>query len=109
MTDNEIIHALINYAEKETTESSRRLIFDALDLMGRLIVERDKANLEIYKLENSLAISKKETKRYAARRAEAIKEFAERLKDTKFKHGNDYIIYAENIDNLVKEMIGENK
>jgi hypothetical protein len=37
-------------------------------------------------------------------RAEAIKEFAERLKDTKFKHGNDYVIYAENIDNLVKEM-----
>ena len=28
-------------------------------------------------------------------RAEAIKEFAERLKETKFKHDNDYIIYAE--------------
>ena len=28
-------------------------------------------------------------------RAEAIKEFGERLKETKFKHDNDYIIYAE--------------
>lgn len=37
-------------------------------------------------------------------RAEAVREFAERLKNTKFKHGNDYIIYAENIDNIVKEM-----
>ena len=40
-------------------------------------------------------------------RVKAIKEFADRLKETKFKHGNDYIIYADNIDNLVKEMIGE--
>lgn len=38
---------------------------------------------------------------------EAIKEFAERLKETKFKIGNDFVIYAENIDNLVKEMVGE--
>ena len=35
--------------------------------------------------------------------SEAVKKFAERLKNTKFKHGNDYIIYAENIDHLVKE------
>ena len=41
-------------------------------------------------------------------KAKAIKEFAQRLKETKFKHGNEYIIYAENIDNLVKEMT-ENK
>lgn len=38
---------------------------------------------------------------------EAAREFAERLKETKFKHDNDYIIYAENIDVLVKEMVGD--
>lgn len=38
---------------------------------------------------------------------EAVREFAERLKETKFKHDNDYIIYAENIDVLVKEMVGD--
>lgn len=41
-------------------------------------------------------------------KSEAIKEFAERLNETKFKHGSDHIIYADNIDTLVKEMIGEN-
>lgn len=39
-----------------------------------------------------------------ATRAEAIREFAERLKETKFKHGSDYMVYAENIDVIVKEM-----
>lgn len=41
-------------------------------------------------------------------KAEAIKAFAERLKETKFKHGNDHIIYADNIDHLVKETVGDN-
>jgi hypothetical protein len=40
-------------------------------------------------------------------KAEAYKEFAERVKATKFKHGNDYIIYADNIDNLLKELVGD--
>ena len=38
---------------------------------------------------------------------EAIKEFAERLNDTKFWNGNEYVIYADNIDVLVKEMVGD--
>lgn len=42
-------------------------------------------------------------------KSEAVKEFAERLKETKFKQGNDYIIYASNIDILAEEMVGDNK
>ena len=48
-------------------------------------------------------------KMYSEVRAESIKEFAERLKETKFKHGSDYFVYAENIDNLVKEMTEDAK
>ena len=42
-------------------------------------------------------------------RSEAIKEFAERLKETKVKHGNDFMVYADNIDTLVKKMVGDGK
>lgn len=33
-----------------------------------------------------------------------IREFKKRLKETKIKHGNDYIIYAENIDVVAKKL-----
>lgn len=39
-----------------------------------------------------------------AARAEAIKEFAEKAKDTKLKIGNEYMIYADNLDQIAKEM-----
>jgi hypothetical protein len=35
---------------------------------------------------------------------QAITEFEERLSDTKFKQGNDYIIYADNVSTVAKEM-----
>ena len=41
-------------------------------------------------------------------RAEAVKEFAERLKAEKFEHQNfGGLIYYEDVDNLVKEMVGD--
>ena len=57
---------------------------------------------EIERLQNDLVISRKETKRYATRRAEAIREFAERLKSEMYTVGFD-------IDNLVKEVVGDDK
>ena len=45
-------------------------------------------------------------------RAEAIKEFAEKVKGKAFKHyfgGFAYEIKETDIDNLVKEMVGEDK
>lgn len=36
----------------------------------------------------------------------AFKEFAERLEETKFKLGSDYVIYVDNIKVLVKELEG---
>ena len=43
-------------------------------------------------------------------RAEAIKEFAERLKETHYMKKGEVVgrfIYTDEIDNLVKEMVGE--
>ena len=63
---------------------------------------------EIERLQNDLAISRKETKRYATRRAEAIKEFAERLKEIYQNIPTLWgTVAVKCIDNLVKEMVGE--
>ena len=128
MTDNEIIKALeccVNngyptgcqdcpYRGEDCNET---LDADALDL-----INRQKAEIE--RLKNGLAISQKETKRilvtkggrgYGKTRAEAIKEFAERLKE-KRRRIADYdeagfscqifVVEEDYIDNLVKEMVG---
>ena len=39
---------------------------------------------------------------------DGVKEFKEKLKETKFKYGNDYIVYAKNIDVIADEMCGKN-
>lgn len=75
------------------------LLQDAIDT-----INHQKA--EIDKLQNSLAISKKETRRYAMRTSDIIKEFAEIVKANKNKLFN-YIYsdrgFDEQIDDLVKE------
>ncbi len=38
---------------------------------------------------------------------QGVKDLAERVKETKFKHGNEYMIYADNIDQIAEEMLGE--
>ena len=114
MTDNEIIKALEclcgneipcrDCAYKSDAFACRRMT--AIDAIG--LINRQRSEIEGLKIENqslrSAAVSY--SIHYNTARAEAIKEFAERLKETKFKHDNDYIIYAKNIDVLVKEMAG---
>ena len=77
-TDGEIITSLTVCAESENNCVGclykggpgfciNTLLFDALDLIGRLIVERDKANYEVYMLQKSLAIAQERAKRHAMR------------------------------------------
>jgi hypothetical protein len=88
------------------------MIADALDLISS-------KNAEIERLQNDIAISRKETKRYATGRAEAIKVFVERMKEkasscVASQNGHEiyetkqYSINAVKLDILVKEMTGEN-
>jgi FtsZ-binding cell division protein ZapB len=69
---------------------------DVLDLINRLQAENER-------LKNDLAISRKETKRYKTAKAEAYKEFADRVKE---KLGNTNLAIRF-IDNLLKELVGE--
>lgn len=72
-------------------------------------INRQQSEIESLKIENQSLRSAANSYKlhYNEARTEAVKEFAERLKATKFKHDNDYIIYAANIDVLMKEMTGD--
>ena len=43
-------------------------------------------------------------KKLATSKYDGAKELAERLEETKFKQNNKYIVYAQNIDVILKEM-----
>lgn len=88
----------------------------ALDLINRQQVE-----IERYERENNSKFDKwkllddRTKQRYAELyeeaksvvRAEAIKEFVEKLKED--LKSNNYIVSFDRIDNLVKEMVGDDK
>lgn len=116
MTDNEIIKVLeccIDGLCRECPLSKSELCGDSFVMEDALaLINRQKAEIE--RLENSLAISKKETKRYVAQcqtiRSDAIKEFAERLKQCMDTYADDWcwiemsqISFEEMVDLLVKE------
>lgn len=114
MTDNEIIKALkccqgnvdcanCPYYENNHHQCGDNLNKDVLDLINRQQAEIDELNNTIDALENFIPKVK----------AEAIKEFAERLKDLKHECGCNYrkkpvfAVTEDKIDNLVQEMVGD--
>ena len=115
MTDNEIIKALeccTSYdcehckyeppilVPKSSLACNDALMKDALDLINRQRAEiEEKSN----KLREIMPI-------VAELKTEAVKEFAERLKAEKWKHKNfGELVCVEDIDSLLKEMVGEQK
>lgn len=83
------------------------------DLCGQIV----DLKAEIERLNNDLAISRKETKRYMTShkqtRADAITEFAERLKSCEFFEiadqysGMQYVDFCDWVDKIKKELKGE--
>ena len=119
MTDNEIIKALeccsvgtfacdeqcpCFHSKSNLKINSCRfeLICDALDFINRQQEEIE-----------ALVAGQKTLQKYIAKaKAEAVKEFAERLKEKSFKTIRNYgltkdVVEVCDIDNLVKEMVGE--
>ena len=129
MTDAEIIKALECRASKEDVlctgcpyekyyllDCQRQSAQDALDLINHQKAEIERLNKEISISQHLLSDAWRnieiQDKFYKTARAEAIKEFAERLKeDYRPKEPpNHYIVIGKyEIDNLVKEMVGEDK
>lgn len=117
MNDNDIVNALwccnnglceiCPYLEEEefSADCRERNGNDALDLINRLSTENERKDriLESYALQYGTVTDKEVFLRKA--RAEAIKEFAERLKaEATLQHGGVTVVYGSCIDNLVKEM-----
>jgi signal transduction protein with GAF and PtsI domain len=93
-------------------------ILTLYELYDKEVAENKKLNAEIERLqEDSKRLKKVQMqlddamKMYSTIKAEAIKEFAERLKEHLKGNGGLYCVTTMNaqIDNLVKEMVGEGK
>lgn len=117
MTDNEIIRALECHEDLSVNRNAceRCPILNHWDCGGKMasnalaLINRQKAEIE--RLEELVYLADSETANVRdlyfeekSERAEAIKEFAEKLKELNSQH---FIIWDEHIDNLVKEMVGE--
>jgi FtsZ-binding cell division protein ZapB len=128
MTDNDIIKALEFCADSRDTDKHclkcpycnesyclDKMMADALDL-----INRQKAEIERLKEKHKLAVEEREanvkgfTESLKTVKAEAIKEFAERLKEkgmpvTGGRGFEGVYVMCSNIviDNLVKEMVGD--
>lgn len=117
MTDNKIIKDLEEMAEYPHYYEEGQILKNVLDLIARQQAEIEKlesANDEKFNQWNMLA---EKTKQHYADlyneakdilKAEAVKEFVERLKNkslTKWDYHD--AVDIDEIDNLVKEMVGE--
>ena len=113
MTDNEITKALeycsnpnntcekcvLYVADDDSCECASKLRLAALDL-----INRQKAEIEMLRTSINVDLENYASEYDSKIKAEAIKEFAERLK--KEMSFGRYIQYDQ-IDNLVKEMVGD--
>ena len=101
MTDNEIIKAL-DYCK----DCYANINIDIIDLINRKQAEIEKLTIE----NQSLRMAANSYKlHYNEAKSEAYKEFAERLKSYLLlnKKGEMSVISFENVDYLLKEMVGE--
>lgn len=89
------------------------MITDSIDLITRQQTEIERLNKEIQITKDAYTMLQTKIEII---KSEAVKEFAERLKEKSeivhlfFVHtGEHYMVDIDDIDNLVKEMVGENK
>ena len=134
MTDNEIKKALeeelktamiINHRFEESNDTENpddhkfiALLIDTIKLINRQKAEIERLEKDSKRLKKVQMQLDDAMKMYTTIKAEAIKEFAERLKksssysvvadgDREIPSTRRYSISESNIDNLVKEMVGE--
>ena len=116
LTDEEVVKALecckdcsinLNFEIVQKIEDKNKEILELIDIINRQKVEIERLKKEV-SVPRDAYISIQD--RYEHTKAEAYKEFAERLKEntiTKFDW-NEYV-EIEEVDNLLKEMVGEEK
>ena len=121
LTDSEIVKALeeaIEYGCGHYIEIEMPTIKNALDLINRLQAENDTLRTCVKQIPLIRKDGKSPLSLLTAEiKAEAYKEFAERLKEKATDigvcdaHGNNYggatVVLTNDIDNLLKELVGD--
>lgn len=116
LTDKEIVNALEEWRKEIIADYQRLQLLDApmdcfeeshADTVTKLSNALDLINRQDAEIEKFEECASREML-YQKVKAEAYKEFAEDIKATKITHKNfGEIVFVEDIDNLLKEMIGE--
>ncbi len=109
MTDIKELVQELEYANYHcTSNKGKKAINDAIETINRLQADYDGLNERFNDLLDEVVFTPNRIKHT---KADAIKEFAERLKEKQQTFtGDEYFykfIYLIEIDNLVKEMVGE--
>jgi hypothetical protein len=107
--DNEIIKALESFIQDWIIgyyDDEEIIVADVLSIINRQKAEIERLQGEVDKVNHDYILLCSDV---AENRAEAIKEFAERLKSVVAIHNGDMWSKYEYIDNLVKEMVGDDK
>ena len=118
LTDEEVVKALecckdcsinLNFEIVQKIEDKNKEILELIDIINSLKAEIEKLKKEV-SVARDAYISIQD--RYEHTKTEAYKEFAERLKEKSFKTIRNYgltkdVVEVCDIDNLVKDMIGE--
>lgn len=116
MTDNEIIKAL-ECCNKDDCDNCpykrncKNVMCDVLDLINRQQAENERLQKKVEEL--SEVLSESIRIRYKEAKSKAVKEFATRLEEYSYESMGNYgiihmVVSVKDIDNLVKEMLGEN-
>lgn len=119
MTDNEIIKALecckrddCDCCPNDFGNCYSNLAGYSLDLINRQQAEIERLEKDSKRLKKVQMQLDDAMKMYSTIKAEAVKEFAERLKERKYQssdwsHGeHPFVVEESDIDNLVEEMVG---
>jgi hypothetical protein len=106
MTDNEIKKALYDYKNSNLIQVGNGKVIsisDIIDLINRLQAENERLKNHI---QEGIDLAKQLPEMLAITKAEAYKEFAEKVKEYLKANG---FMFCSNVDNLLKEMVGEDK
>lgn len=107
MTDNEIVCTMLAYSKTNIllVNGEPISIGDILNLINRKQAEIERLKIKIEGVQEANAILREHIRK-------AVKEFAERLKEKNFytqfdDYAYGWVVEEKDIDNLVKEMVGE--
>lgn len=104
--DNDMFEIMPNGIQYNQWSCDRWLLIDLLDLINRLQEENENYSKNNQQMTSDILALYKALK---TAKTSAYKEFAERLKAVSHPYADTQMVFEVQIDNLLKEMVGEDK